>query len=112
MSHGSGGRDRRGRSKEPERITRAVGRFADAVAPETPEARAQTVWADAVGPELAAVTRVTDQREGTVLVECESAVWAEELALMETRIRKSLNQALAARGEDPVEMITFRSGEL
>ena len=112
MSSGSGGRDDRGRSKEPERLTGAVGRFVDAVAPETPEARAQTVWAEAVGPKLAAVTRVADQREGTVFVECESAVWAEELALMEARMRESLNRALAARGDDPVETIIFRSGEL
>ena len=112
MTRGPGGRDRRGRSRTPERLTGAVGRFVDAVAPETPEARAQTVWAEAVGPKLAAVTRVADQREGTVFVECESAVWAEELALMEARMRESLNRALAARGDDPVETIIFRSGEL
>lgn len=111
MSSRPGRRDGRGRSLEPERLSGVLDRFVDAAAPETPEARAQTVWAEAVGQRLAAVTRIADQREGTVFVECESAVWAEELALMEGQMKESLNRALAARGNDPVETIIFRSGD-
>lgn len=107
-----GSRDERGRPRQPERLAGAVGRFADSVTPETPEARVSSVWATAVGEKVASVTRVADEREGTVWIECESAVWAEELGLMEARIRESLNRALAARGQDPVEKISFRTGDL
>ena len=107
----SGSRDERGRPPQPERLAGAVERFADSVTPETPEARVRSVWATAVGEKVASVTRVADEREGTVWVECESAVWAEELGLMEARIRDKLNRALASRGQDPVEKISFRSGD-
>ena len=103
------GRDARGRPAQPERLAEAVGRFADEVAPETPQAEVQTVWAGAVGDRIAAVTTVSEEREGVVYVECESAVWAEELGLMEARIRESLNDALEARGGPPVERLSFRS---
>jgi len=107
-----GGRDGRGRPRQPERLAGAVGKFAEAVGPETPEGRVQRVWAEVVGEKIAAVTRVLEEREGTVRVQCESAVWAEELGLMETRIRKRLNEVLTARGGDPVERLSFRSGDL
>lgn len=103
------GRDERGRPAQPERLAEAVGRFADEVAPETPQAEVQAVWAGAVGDRIAAVTTVSEEREGVVYVECESAVWAEELGLMEARIRESLNGALKARGGPPVERLSFRS---
>lgn len=105
----SKGRDRRGRPAQPERLAGAVGRFADLVAPETPQADVQAVWAGAVGERIAAVTKVSEEREGVVYVECESAVWAEELGLMEVRIRGSLNGVLEARGCAPVERLSFRS---
>lgn len=110
MSRGSGGRDERGRTRRPERLAGAIDRFAEAVAPETPEGRVQVVWADVVGEKVAAVTRVSGEHEGAVRVECQSAVWAEELGLMEARIRERLNEALAARGGDPVERLSFRAG--
>ncbi len=105
-------RDERGRPKQPEPLAGAIGRFADSVTPETAEARVRSVWPGAVGEKVAAVTRVAGEREGVVWVECESAVWAEELGLMEGRIRESLNRALAGRGQDPVEKISFRTGDL
>ena len=111
MSGPERGRDERGRPAPPERVSGAVGRFVESVAPETFEAEIQTVWRAAVGDRLAEVTRVSGEREGVVTVDCESAVWAEELALMETRIRNSLNGALEARGGEPVQRISFRAGE-
>jgi len=112
MSEPRRGRDARGRPTQPERFSGAVARFVDQVAPETPEADVQTVWREAVGPSVAEVTRVSGEREGVVTVECESAVWAEELALMEARIRESLNDVLKARGGELVQRVAFRAGEL
>ena len=103
------GRDERGRPAQPERLAGAVGRFADEVAPETPQAEVQAVWTGAVGDRIATVTTVSEERDGVVYVECESAVWAEELGMMEARIRESLNVALEARGAPPVERLSFRS---
>jgi predicted nucleic acid-binding Zn ribbon protein len=106
-----GGRDERGRPRQPERLAGVVGKFAEAVGPDTPEGKVQAVWAEVVGERIAAVTWVIEEREGTVKVQCESAVWAEELGLMEARIRERLNDVLAARGGDPVERLSFRSGD-
>ena len=105
-------RDERGRPAQPERLTGAVERFVDRVAPETPDADVQAAWREAVGASVAEVTRVSGERDGVVTVECESAVWAEELALMEARIRESLNEVLGTRGGDPVQKVAFRAGEL
>ncbi|MGA1212933.1 MAG: DciA family protein [Solirubrobacterales bacterium] len=104
-----GGRDDRGRPRQPERLAGAVGKFAEAVGPETPEGKVQGVWAEVVGAKVAAVTRVIEEREGTVRVQCESAVWAEELSLMEARIRGQLNEVLVARGGDPVDRHSYQS---
>ena len=112
MSDAARGRDDRGRPAPPERVSRAVERFVERVAPETPEADIQTVWREAVGDRVAEVTRVSGERDGVVTVDCESAVWAEELALMESRIRASLNGALEARGGEPVQRVSFRAGEI
>lgn len=102
-------RDDRGRPPQPERASGMVERFVDAVSPETPEADVQTAWPEAVGQQVAEVTRVAGERDGVVTVECESAVWAEELGLMEVRIREGLNRVLAARGGEPIEAISFRA---
>lgn len=106
------GRDERGRPPQPERVSGAVGKFVDQVAPETPEADVQTVWREAVGGSVADVTRVSGERDGVVTVDCESAVWAEELGLMEGRIREGLNAALEARGGEPVQKISFRASAI
>ena len=89
-----------------------MGDFLERFGPRDLLPRVQGAWERAAGETIAAATRVMGETEGVVEIECESAVWAEELALMEARMRESLNRALAARGDDPVEMIIFRSGEL
>ncbi len=45
-------------------------------------AATQSVWAAAVGPDLAAAAEPVSERGGTVTVRCESSVWAEELEMM------------------------------
>ncbi len=100
-------RDARGRSPSPRRIGRAVGAFREEIEPVKPLARIQTVWDDAVGEAIAAVARPVGEREGTLTVECESSVWAGELALMEPRIKARIDEAL---GGDGPETIRFRTG--
>ena len=109
MTRKSRGRDDRGRSLQPELASGMIERFVDVVSPETPEADVQTAWPEAVGQQVAEVTRVAGERDGVVTVECESAVWAEELGLMEARIREGLNRVLVARGGESIEAISFRA---
>ena len=72
------------------------------IGPETPLARVQAVWADAVGERIAAVTEVIEEVEGTLYVDCTSAVWSQELSLMEPRLREILAEEMD--GEAPREL--------
>jgi predicted nucleic acid-binding Zn ribbon protein len=50
-------------------------------------------WAEAVGPQIAAVTRAEAvNAEGTLWVRVASSAWANELSLMAPRILAKLNQ--------------------
>lgn len=50
-------------------------------------------WADAVGPQVAAVTKAEAvNAEGTLWVRVASSAWATELSLMAPRILSRLNQ--------------------
>ncbi|MGA2320331.1 MAG: DciA family protein [Solirubrobacteraceae bacterium] len=64
--------------------------------PATTLARVQEIWELAAGPAIAAAARPTAEREGTLTVTCEAAVWAQELDLMAGEIVPRLNAALGA----------------
>lgn len=89
------------------RAGEAAQRLAGSLAPETPLGSVQAVWPRVVGEAIAAVTTVISEREGRLEIGCESAVWADELAMMEPEIRAKLNGAVGA-GE--IESIKFRAG--
>lgn len=99
-------RDSRGRSPSPRRIGRAVGSFRESIEPATPLAAMETVWDEAVGAGIAAVTSPVSERDGVLTVNCESAVWAEELAMMEPQIRARIH---AAAPESGLRQIRFRT---
>lgn len=100
-------RDARGRSAPPRTIGQLLGDFQEEVAPQTPLAAVQLSWDGIVGERIAAVTEVIEEREGTVTVECSSAVWAQELELMAPRIIKRLRARL---GDLAPEKLRFRAG--
>jgi predicted nucleic acid-binding Zn ribbon protein len=66
------------------------------LAPATPLARVQEVWASAAGPEIAAAARPVAEHEGLLTVTCEAAVWAAELELLADRIVPRVNALLGA----------------
>jgi predicted nucleic acid-binding Zn ribbon protein len=99
-------RDERGRSGRPETLGRALDRVREQLAPKTPLAEVQRVWDGTVGPRIAAVTEVVAERDGTVTIECASAVWAQELELMATQLLARLDRELGGSG--PREL-RFRS---
>ncbi len=99
-------RDRRGRSPRPVPVSRALGELKRRIAPETPLAEAQAAWPGAVGERIAGVTEVVEEVDGTLYVECRGAVWGQELAMMEPRLREILGSAM--EGPAPRE-IRFRA---
>jgi len=100
-------RDSRGRSRSPRRIAAAVGRVRSGIEPATSLAAVERVWADVVGAAVAAVARPVSERDGVLTVTCEGAVWAQELSLMESKIRARL---AAEIGEKAPTGIRFRTG--
>jgi predicted nucleic acid-binding Zn ribbon protein len=82
------------RRRSPRPLAVAVDAFAATLAPATPLARVQRVWAEAVGPGVAREAEPVAVRDATLTVACRSAVWAQELDLMSTDVLAALNQAL------------------
>jgi predicted nucleic acid-binding Zn ribbon protein len=70
----------------------------------TPQATAYAAWDAACGPQVAAVTRPQRFTRGTLWVECESAVWAQELTFLGAAI---LERMLAADADCPVLRLRF-----
>ena len=99
-------RDSRGRSARPVRASEALAGLKAEIRPETPLAGAQAVWAEAVGERIAAVTEVVEEVDGVLYVDCVSAVWSQELSLMEPRLKEILGSAMDG---DPPRELRFRA---
>jgi predicted nucleic acid-binding Zn ribbon protein len=83
------------------RMVRAVAE------PATLLAAVQGAWPEAVGARVAAEARPVRERDGTVVVECRSATWAQELDLLQEELLASLNSAL---GEPRVDRLRMTVG--
>lgn len=99
-------RDERGRSPNPEPIGRALGELKRTITPQTPLAETQAAWPAAVGDQIAAVTEVVEEVDGVLFVNCRGAVWSQELALMEPRLRESLDSAMSSPGPREIRFRT------
>jgi predicted nucleic acid-binding Zn ribbon protein len=99
-------RDERGRSPDPKPVAKALADFKRTISPETPLAQAQAAWPAAVGERIAAVTEVVEEVEGTLYVECRGAVWSQELALMEPRLRGILAESMGGPGPREIRFRT------
>lgn len=99
-------RDSRGRSPDPKPLGEVLGSYRGQVAPQTPLAATQGVWTEVVGDRIAAVTEVSEEREGVVTIVCSSPAWAQELELMAPRITTRLAERL---GEMAPEKLRFRA---
>jgi predicted nucleic acid-binding Zn ribbon protein len=85
------------------------GALRDAVAPlapKTPLARVQAVWADAVGERVAAEAAPVAERDGVVTVACRSASWAQQLDLLAAETLSELRDRLP---EGTVSELRFRA---
>ncbi|MFN8160389.1 MAG: DUF721 domain-containing protein [Solirubrobacterales bacterium] len=81
-------------------------------APRTPLAALQSVWSELVGTAIAAAAGPVSERDGVVVVACESAVWAQELEMMAAELHRRVEARLGdgapsalrfvVRGSEPI----------
>ncbi|HZN89780.1 MAG TPA: DciA family protein [Thermoleophilaceae bacterium] len=95
------------RRTAPRRLELALGGVLARAEPATLLARVQSAWPGVAGPALAASTRPASEREGTITVACDSAVWAHELELLAAELLPRLNKALAS-GDGGAEAARLR----
>jgi predicted nucleic acid-binding Zn ribbon protein len=81
------------RRAAPRPVAFAVEAVADSLAPPTLLAAIQRAWPEAAGA-FAAHAQPVSERDGQLVVGCESAVWASELDLFSERVLERLNAAL------------------
>ena len=79
----------------PRNASAAIRAIRDQAAPATLLACVQSVWAEVVGPAIAAEADPVSERDGVVTVACRTATWAQELDLMQEQIRAKVNAGLA-----------------
>jgi predicted nucleic acid-binding Zn ribbon protein len=91
----------------PRPLARALGDVASQARPQTLLARVQAAWEGVAGAVVAGEAAPVSERQGTVTCSCSSAVWANELELLETDLRARLNRALGGPGEGPVQRLRF-----
>lgn len=77
-------------------------------APQTPLAALQSVWAEVAGAAIAAAAAPVSERDGTATIECESAVWAEELELMGPQLLGAIEQHLGELAPSALRFVVGR----
>jgi predicted nucleic acid-binding Zn ribbon protein len=83
--------------RAPRSVAHAVRAARDGAAPATPLAAAQAAWAEVVGEPIAAAAEPVSERDGVLVVRCESAVWAEQLDLLQNDLIERLRRELGRR---------------
>jgi len=81
----------------PRPLSLSLSALTSRIAPASTLARVQTLWEQAVGTAIATAARPVAEREGTLTISCEAAVWAQELDLMSEELTERLNAALGER---------------
>jgi hypothetical protein len=82
----------------PRPIEAALGLALPAARPPGLLAEVQSLWPELAGTELARSASPVSERQGTVTVACESAVWAQELELLAGDLSTRLNSRLTQGG--------------
>jgi len=82
------------RRRGPRPLATALDRLTAELAPATPLAAVQRVWADGAPPPFAEQCTPDAERDGVVTVACPSAVLAQELDLLSELVVERLNEQL------------------
>jgi predicted nucleic acid-binding Zn ribbon protein len=93
------------RRRAPRPASTAFRAALEQAAPKTRLAALQAVWVELVGDRIAAVARPVSERGGVVTVACADPVWAQELDLMQERLRRDLDERL---GDEAPQSLRFR----
>jgi len=93
------------RRRAPRPAANAFQAALQRAAPQTPLAAIQTAWSNAVGEQLSAQAVPVSERDGTLVIECADAVWAQELDLMQETLLERLREQV---GEQAPEALRFR----
>jgi predicted nucleic acid-binding Zn ribbon protein len=80
----------------PRPIGRALEKALPDARPAGLLADVQSAWPAVAGTVLAASASPVSERAGTVTVECESSVWAQELELLGADLTRRLDEAVTA----------------
>jgi len=86
------------------RSSRAEGKSTTDAGPDTGR-RLASLWADAVGPEIAENTEPLRVKQGRLVVAASSSAWAQTLQLMGGEIKARLNTLMES---EEVQEISFR----
>jgi predicted nucleic acid-binding Zn ribbon protein len=86
------------RRPAPRPLALALGEVTRERAPATLLARVQSAWAEVAGNAVAGESQPVSEHDGTVTVECRSAVWAQELELLAPELLERLGGRLGGRG--------------
>ena len=82
-------------SRAPRPLGSALRRALDLTAPGTLLAAAQRAWPRVAGAGVANQAQPVAERDGVVTIACRSAIWAQELDLLQTELLERLNEALS-----------------
>ena len=82
--------------RAPRPVAFALEQLTETLAPATPLAAVQRVWAQVVGAGVAAEASPTGLRAGVLTVACRASVWAQELELMGPELVARLNAELGS----------------
>lgn len=91
----------------PRPLSHALDGVVGQARPQTLLARVQAAWDGVAGEVVAGEASPASEREGTVTCTCSSAVWANELELLEPDLRARLNEALGGAAEGTVRRLRF-----
>jgi predicted nucleic acid-binding Zn ribbon protein len=93
------------RRRDPRPAAAGLRAALERVAPKTPLAALQSVWAEVVGERIATVARPVSERGGEATIDCSDSVWAQELDLMQDQLLERLRERL---GKGAPESLRFR----
>jgi predicted nucleic acid-binding Zn ribbon protein len=82
----------------PRPLSVALQRVTPGLAPPSALARVQAVWDEVAGPAMRAEAEPVSERGGTATFECRSAVWAQELDLLQGDVVARLGAAVPGAG--------------
>jgi predicted nucleic acid-binding Zn ribbon protein len=94
------------RRRAPRSIAHGVRAVRAGAAPATPLAAAQAAWAEVVGESIAAAAEPVSERDGVLVVRCESAVWAQQLDLIQSEVLTRLAARLGAAAPRRLRCVT------